>query len=199
MPRADIERMLALAQLTASWCNTQPWELHVTGRAATRRLAAALGRAARAGVRGSDLPWPTGYEGVYRQRRRESGYGLYAAVGVAREDAEARARQALLNFEFFGAPHTAIITSDRDLGTYGAVDCGAYVANLLLAAESLGIAAIAQAAIASVSDVVREQLALPESRVVVCAVSFGYADHDHPANGFRTSRASQDETVHWVD
>jgi len=191
--------MLALAGRTASWCNTQPWKTYVTGRAATRRLAAALSEAARTGVRSPDLPWPSSYAGVYRTRRQEAGYGLYEAVGVRRDDREARARQALLNFEFFGAPHTAVITSDRELGTYGAVDCGGYVANLLLAATSLGIATVAQAAIASVSAVVRAELGLPEDRVVVCAVSFGYADESDPINGFRTTRASLDETVHWVD
>ncbi len=54
----------------------------------------------------------------------------------------------LENYRFFGAPHVAIITSDKALGVYGAVDCGGYVSTLLLAAESLGIAAVPQAAVA---------------------------------------------------
>jgi len=199
VPRDDIEQMLALAQRTASWCNTQPWEVHVTGPAATRRLGAALTAAARAGVRNPDLEWPAAYEGVYRDRRREAGFGLYAALGIARDDVSARTAQALLNFDFFGAPHTAIITSDTRLGTYGAVDCGGYVATLLLAAESLGIATIAQAAIASVSGVVREELGLAPDRQVVCAVSFGYADEDAAVNAFRTTRADVRDAVHWID
>jgi len=102
------------------------------------------------------------------------------------------------NFDFFGAPHVAIVTTDREQGTYGAVDCGGYVATLLLALRSRGIDSIAQAAIAMYSDGVRELLALPEDRLVVCAVSFGYADPDHPANAFRTERAGVDDVVRIV-
>jgi hypothetical protein len=56
-------------------------------------------------------------------------------------------------------------------------------------AQSLGLSTIAQAAIAMHADFVREFLQIPEDRAVVCAVSFGYADPAHPANGFRTDRA----------
>ena len=54
---------------------------------------------------------------------------LYEAVGVARGDREAYAEtEGLENYKLFGAlPTVAIITSDEALGTYGAVDCGAYV------------------------------------------------------------------------
>jgi hypothetical protein len=76
----------------------------------------------------------------------------------------------LENFCLFGAPHVAIVTTDRALGTYGAVDCGAYVANFALAARSLGVAVIAQAALAAYPAFWREQLDLSEDRLVVCGI-----------------------------
>jgi nitroreductase len=103
------------------------------------------------------------------------------------------------NFSLFDAPHVAIITSDRALGTYGAVVCGGYVANLLLATEALGLGAIAQAALASHSSFVRRHFEIDDSRLVVCGVSFGYADAGSLANGFYTRRASTDDTVRWLD
>ena len=103
------------------------------------------------------------------------------------------------NYEFFGAPHVVIITTDGRQGVYGAVDCGAYVANVLNAATSLGLATIPQAAIAMYSDYVREFLALPDDRLVVCAISFGYADLDNPVNGFRTSRGDFHEATTLVN
>jgi hypothetical protein len=33
---------------------------------------------------------------------------------------------------------------------------------------------------------------------VLCAISFGFADTDHPANSFRTQRADLDEFVEWL-
>lgn len=198
VPRATIERILQLAQRTASWCNAQPWQVVITRGAATERLRAAL-LAAQGEPPQSDFPWPREYHGVYQARRRECGLALYDAVGVPKGDREASARQALENFRFFGAPHVAIVTSDEALGVYGAVDCGAFVSNFMLAATSLGVATVPQAALASRADVLRAQLGLAADRRVVCGISFGFADEAHPANGFRTTRAGLDEVLTWAE
>lgn len=189
VPQATIDRILALAQRSASWCNAQPWQVVITRGAATERFREAMLAPARPDEPGPDFQWPLAYEGVYQERRRECGLALYDAVGVARGDREASARQARENFRLFGAPHVAIITSDEKLSTYGAVDCGGYVAAFMLAATSLGVATIAQAALASRPQRVRDCLGLPADRRVVCGISFGFADPQHPANRFRTRRA----------
>lgn len=176
VPRGVQDRLFALAQRTASWCNTQPWQVHVTEPAATRRFTRGLRRHVETHDQVSDLPMPVGYHGVYQARRREAGYGLYDSVGIERSDRPARSAQMLRNFDCFGAPHVAIVSTDRDQGVYGAVDCGGYVANLLNVAHSLGVATVPQAAIAQFSDHVREFFALTDDRLVVCAVSFGYPD-----------------------
>jgi nitroreductase len=105
----------------------------------------------------------------------------------------------LENFRLFGAPHAMIITTESDLGVYGAIDCGAYVANVMLAAQSLGIATIAQAALAGVAPFVRDHFAIPPNRKVVCGIAFGYADPDHPANAFRTTRAPLDDVITFLN
>jgi len=197
VPRAVQEQLLQMAQRTASWCNSQPWQVHITEGAGTERLRSALGAAPQGGE-GSDFPWPREYRGVYQVRRRECGFALYDSVGITRGDREASARQAQENFRLFGAPHVAIVTSDEALGVYGAIDCGAYVANFLLAASSLGVATIPQAALASRSALLRSFFGLGDDRHVVCGISFGYADAAHPANGFRTSRADVTTAAAWV-
>jgi nitroreductase len=189
-----IERVLALAQRTASWCNAQPWQLVVTRGEATERFRTALfDEMQHANGEASDEPpdfaWPTAYRDAYQARRRECGFGLYDAVGIAHGDRAASARQAMENFRLFGAPHVAIVTTPADLGVYGAVDCGAYVQNFMLAATSLGLGCIAQAALATRPEFIRRHFGLPAERRIVCGISFGYADPAHPANGFRTTRA----------
>ena len=42
-------------------------------------------------------------------------------------------------------------------------------------------------------------VALPADRIMVCAISFGYADTAHPVNGYRTRRAHLDEVLSWQD
>jgi nitroreductase len=199
VPQDTMDRILALAQRSASWCNAQPWQVVITRGAATERFREAMLAPARADEPGPDFEWPIAYEGVYQERRRECGLALYDAVGVARGDREASARQGRENFRLFGAPHVAIVTSDHKLATYGAVDCGGYVAGFMLAATSLGVATIAQAALASRPQRVREALGLPPERKVVCGISFGFADPAHPANQFRTTRADPRSAVTILD
>ena len=198
--RATIERLLTLAQRTPSWCNTQPWQVVLTSGDATVNLAKALFEHAGAEPDPApDIPFPPGYTGVYLQRRRVCGFQLYGALGIGRGDRERAAAQARENFRFFGAPHFALITTDRALGPYGSIDCGGYVSTFLLAAEALGLGAIPQAAVAAYSGWLRNYFELPESRSVVCGISFGYADPAHPANAFHTERVELDDVVQWRD
>jgi nitroreductase len=197
--RPTIERMLRAAQRTASWCNSQPWQVVVTSGEATEMLREALYAHALENASNHDFPTPARYAGAYLERRRACGLQLYESVGIARGETDRAHRQAMENYRLFGAPHACIVTTEADLGVYGAVDCGGYVATLLLAAESLGIAAIPQASLAAYPDFIRKHFGLAAGRRVVCGVSFGYADRDHPANRFRTGRAALEDVVTWED
>lgn len=198
VPAATLREIFALAQRTASWCNTQPWQVHLLSGEARQRMSKELMESVLAGQGGNDLQMPEQYLGVYDERRREAGYGLYAAVGIAREDKAGRAEQMLKNYTFFGAPHVAIVSTDVHQGLYGAADCGGFVANVMNAATAAGVATVAQAAIAMQSPTVRRVLELPEERRIFCAISLGYADPADPANGFRTSRAEVDDVVTFI-
>ena len=196
MPRAVIERILALAQRTASWCNCQPWQVAVTEGAATERLRQALlARAEEPGFT-PDFSPPSTATPIWRAAA--SRFQLYGAVGVARGDREGYRRQELRNFQLFDAPHVAVISTDAALGEYGAIDCGGYVATFLLAAQANGVAAVPQASLAMYPEVLRETLDIDPARRVVCGISFGYEDTAHPANSYRTSRATLDEAVTWL-
>lgn len=192
VPESEIEAILASAARTPSWCNVQPWHVDIVSGDALVRLRREL--IADASL-GSDYPFPPGYEGVHAQRRREVGWQLYQAVGVAKGDREGSAREMLRNFEFFGAPHVAVISAPAPLGVYAAIDCGLFVQSFLLAAQARGVATVAQAALAQKSQFLREWLGLPQDRLIVCGISFGHADPDHPANSFRTGRAPLHEVV----
>jgi nitroreductase len=199
VPRNVIERLLTAAQRTASWCNSQPWQLVITSGAETKKFRDVMHAAATSGEpEAPDFPWPREYKGVYLERRRESGFQLYNTLGIPRGDRAAYAKQALENYNFFGAPHVAIITTAEELGVYGAVDCGLYVDTFMLAAQALGLGTIAQAALARRSDVVRKYLNIANDRRVVCGISFGYPDHGHIVNSYRTSRAKLGDAVRFV-
>src|SRR5260370_41994182 len=134
VPRATIERIFTAAQRTASWCNSQPWQLAIASGTATKKFRDVVYGAASSGEPNSGgFPFPREYRGVYLERRRESGFQLYNSLGIPRGDKAGYAKQALENFNFFGAPHVAIVHTDEALGVYGAIDCGGYVTSFMLA------------------------------------------------------------------
>jgi nitroreductase len=200
VPRPLIERILRTAQRTASWCNSQPWQVIIASGEAKERFRKEIYKTASSGAPDDgDFPFPREYRGVYLARRRESGFQLYNTLGIPRGDKAAYAKQSLENFNFFGAPHVAIIHSDEALGVYGAIDCGGYVANFMLAAQALGLGVIAQAALAHQSGLIRRHFGLGDDRRVVCGISFGYPDRDHRINSYRTSRAEISDAATFVD
>ena len=199
VPRTMIEHVLTVAQRTASWCNSQPWQVIIaSGEAKETFRKLIYAEAASAAPHDSDFPFPREYLGVYLDRRRESGFQLYNSLGIPRGDKAAYAKQALENYNFFGAPHVAIIHTDEPLGVYGAIDCGAYVSNFMLAAQALGLGTIPQAALARHSGLIRKHFKLGEDRRVVCGISFGYPDRDHKANSYRTTRANISDAATFV-
>src|SRR3982750_514027 len=73
--RATIEHLLTTAQRTASWCNSQPWQVVIASGEAKERFRKAIYAAAVSGAEeGHDFPPPREYLGVYLERRRESGF-----------------------------------------------------------------------------------------------------------------------------
>ncbi len=199
VPEDVIRNVVDVARGTASWCNTQPWHLIITSGENTDKFRNALMEQVREHPElDSDFPFPADYRGVYLDRRRESGFQLYEALGIGRADKVRRESQSFENFRLFGAPHVAIVTVPEELGTYGAVDAGGFISAFLLSAEAHGVATTPQAALAMQSRFIRNYFGIPEGRKMVCGISFGYADKAHPVNGYRTRRANMDDILHLI-
>lgn len=198
--RDTVLNILSAAQKTASDCNIQPWRTRIISGKALDRLRHAMYERAKSGASPvADLPPIASCVGIYRDRRRDCGWQLYSALGVARGDRAASGKQALENFRFFGAPHLALITAPASLGVRGVLDCGGYLTTFILAACALGVGAVPQASIAYRVDVIREHLSIPADEHVLYGVSFGWPDDSHPVNSYRTSRASLEEVVAFID
>src|SRR6187551_4010354 len=87
VPRETIEHLLKVAQRTASWCNSQPWQVVIASGAEKERFRDVMYAAAKAGGENhGDFPFPREYRGVYLERRRESGFQLYNTLGIVRGD-----------------------------------------------------------------------------------------------------------------
>ena len=200
VPDADIEKVITAARHVPSWCNAQPWQVAITRGQGTDTFREKLMAEATKGTAPQpDLDWPAKYSGAYAERRRTCGFQLYDAAGIEKSDRPARMAQMMRNYALFDAPHVAILHSPAELGPYGAMDTGGFVTAFTLAATALGIATIPQAAIAAYAPVVREHLNIGPDRLILCAISFGYADENAPVNQFRTTRATPEDIIAWHD
>lgn len=192
-----INKIIKSAQKVPSWCNSQPWQVTLLKPDTISLLSEKLlEHDNNTDWEDADIKFPEYYRGIYKIRRAICGSQLYKSLGIGRSDKELYTKHFLNNYRFYGAPNVAIVTTPKDLGTYGAVDCGSFITAFTLAATSLGVASIPQAAIAGRSPIVREVLNISEQQNIVCAISFGY-EVDSPVNKFRTERASFKEFVKW--
>src|SRR3982074_292798 len=77
VPRQTIEHVLAVAQRTASWCNSQPWQVLIASGEAKERFRKLIYAEAASGAGDDhDFTPPREYLGGYLERRRESGFPL---------------------------------------------------------------------------------------------------------------------------
>ena len=132
------------------------------------------------------------------ERRRACGYSYYATMGVDRSDRKGRAAIARKNFELFDAPHAAFFSMPRTLGISGAVDMGILLQTVTLLMLDRGIGSIAQGALASYPDTVREVVKIPEDNGIVFGMSFGYEDPEALINTVRMPRESLDDVASFV-
>jgi nitroreductase len=186
VPRALIEEVLALAQRAPSNCNVQPWRVFVASDSRRDRLSERLVEAAKAGP--GDGRLVDNFEGDYRRLQIACAVELYGAMDIARDDREGRTVAALRNFEFFDAPHVAIVCMDESFGVSVALDVGAWLMSFLLGLHARGIASCPQVSLCRYPDVLHAELDIPASLQVLCGVSFGFEDPGAPANQARQSR-----------
>lgn len=191
--RDTVEMLLKLAARSASGSNIQPWRVRVIGGDVKTRLEQAIVDAVeRNGSEPYQREWnyyPVNWREPFHGRRRKIGWDMYRLLGVAKGDFEGTQRARMRNYEFFGAPIGMIFTLDEDLEIGSWLDLGIYLGSLMIAARGHGLHTCPQAAFADFHTVIRAQLGIPESEVVICGMALGHIDPDARVNRLVTERA----------
>ena len=190
-----LDAVFKTAQRAPSNCNTQPWRVAVVSGERLETLRGQLPEAFSAGQWTLDFPYEGNYEGVYQQRQYAAAKALYDAAGIVREDKPARQQQFMRNFEFFGAPHVALLFLPAPFGLREAADLGMYAQNLMLSMTAHGLASCPQTALSFHADLLRQTLDISDDNKLLFGISFGYADPEAPVNRCNTERAALDDSV----
>lgn len=196
VPQDRLRELLALAQLSPSNCNIQPWITHVLSGPSLRSLGDKMVAAAEAGIPPDpDFPADRKFEGVYRARQIDAAVQLYGAMGIDRHDRPRRDWAYRRNLDFFGAPHAALIFLHHTFEEREAVDLGIYAQTLMLLLTSRGISSCAQGALGLYPGIIRDHLGLPQTHRLIFGISFGYEDPAVEANRARVGRAGVEDAV----
>ena len=201
VPRPLIEELLRIAMRAPSSMNTQPWHFHVITGEPLDLIRQGNSERTLAGVPESRefRPGPP-FAGVHRERQIGVAKQLFSAMGIAREDAQARQDWVLRGFRQFDAPVCIIIAYDRELADSDdtAFDCGAVTNALVNAAWSRGLGCVINSQGIMQSPVVREHARIPHDQVILKAVALGWPNEGFPANAVVSERKSLEEAARFV-
>jgi len=198
VPKALIKEVLELAMRAPSSMNTQPWNFYVISGEPLDLIRAGNTERNLAGVPHSrEFRIGQAFEGQHRERQVGVAKQLFSAMGIAREDKDARQDWVLRGFRQFDAPVCVIVTYDRALADSDdtAFDCGAVTTALVNAAWSRGLGAVINSQGIMQSPVVREHAGIAEDQVIMKAVALGWPDEEFPANAVVSVRKAVDEAT----
>ncbi len=193
VPRETVEDILRVASRAPSGTNTQPWKVAVLSgdslKALVAKLAAAHDDPASAATHTEEYAYyPLEWRPPYIDRRRKVGWDLYGLLGIQKGDKARMHAQHGRNYAFFDAPVGLMFTIDRVMQQGSWLDYGMFLQNIMVAARARGLDTCPQAAFTPFHRIILSHIGAPESDMLVCGMSLGWADPAAVENTLVTER-----------
>ncbi|HEV7693572.1 MAG TPA: nitroreductase [Hyphomonadaceae bacterium] len=201
VPRNLIEEVLALAMRAPTSMNTQPWHFYVITGEPLNRIRAGNTERNLAGIPHSrEFRIGQPFAGKHRERQIGVAKQLFSAMGIARDDKDARQDWVMRGFRQFDAPVCVIITYDRELDGSDDTpfDCGGLANALVNAAWSRGLGTVINSQGIMQSPVVREHAGIAADQVIMKSIALGWPDFTFPANAVVSERKPVEEAAVFV-
>ena len=201
VPRKLIEEVLQLAMRAPTSMNTQPWHFHVITGEPLNRIRAGNTERNLAGIPHSrEFRIGQPFAGAHRERQIGVAKQLFSAMGIARDDKDARQDWVMRGFRQFDAPVCVIITYDRELDGSDDTpfDCGGVANALVNAAWSRGLGTVINSQGIMQSPVVREHANIPADQVIMKSIALGWPEDTFPANAVVSERKPIEEAAVFV-
>jgi nitroreductase len=200
VPKEKLMEVIALAQRSPSYKNTQPWEVLVLSGAKKEALSARFTDLLESGKEACpDLPAPKSWPEAEGGRIAALFKKRFELTGIDLSSPDMLAKAKKINFHFYGAPHAIYLFQEASLSQWSLFDLGLFAQTLMLAAHAHGLGTVPQAFATDYAKEVKEFLGIPKSKRLVLGISIGYPDLEAPANSFRTTREQTDNIVRWLE
>jgi len=197
---ALLERIFAAAQRAPSGGNLQPWQAVVLAGEPWEAVKAAVAARIALGREGHEPEYdiyPKGLVDPWESRRFGVGEGLYASLGIPRDDKKGRLAQFMNNYTGFGAPVMLFLHCSRIMGPPQWADMGMWLQSVMLLLVEHGLASCPQECWAMYGATIRKTLALGDDQILFTGLAIGYADEDAVVNQWPVPRVGVDEAIDW--
>lgn len=198
VPSDALNRVMDKARWAPSGCNYQPWEATI--------LTGEPLRALQDKMVGATFQSPAEYvvippelEELYKARLAETGARMYGSKGIARDDKEERAAQAIRNFRSYGAPVVLMCHFPRYMGPPQWSDVGMWLQTIMLLLREEGLDSCAQEYLSFHAKLIKEHIGVDDAtELFFCGLAIGYRDDSDFINNFDRPRAPLDDLVKFV-
>jgi nitroreductase len=200
VPLDLLKKIMQQALRAPSWANTQPWEF--AAAAAGKPLKAIEEAFVKRGIQTpqSEVNRPYEFPELYMSRIQ--------ALHVEEESKQPqqdRKAKSFNNFRHYGAPACIYLLLGKNfyyqtkgINSWSLYDCGSVVQNIMLLATNYGLGTIAQAQAVIYPDIIRQELNIPEDKLIALGIAIGYPDMDNPVNKWQRSREPLEKVAKFV-
>ena len=195
-----INKLVAKALWAPSWGNTQSWGIVVATGDRLEQFKKENKKAVLAGKPSvPEIPMPQAWPDANLMRYKNLGKSVFEALGIAREDKEARQRHFAHMFALFDAPAVIMIAADKELSLeYAMLDAGLFMQTFCLLAHDRGLGTCILAATVIYPKITHKILSIPDNKCLIIGAAVGWPDTDAPVNCFERDRGAIEEFVQWV-
>jgi len=192
----ELMKILAAANQSPSWADTQPWEVFAAGGAALARIRERFLANYENGVPlGNDVLRPCEWPPGPKQRMLNFIEARCAALGVIPGDEAEREASMRRNLEFFGAPVVVYLCLHKDLTPWSYFDLGLFAQSLMLAGMEYSMGSVVAVNLVAYPDIIRQELEIPDECTVMIGIALGYEDPEDNANQVRSIRRPVEDAV----
>mgnify|MGYP000405563535 CR=1 FL=1 len=198
VPLSVLQQVMDTARWTPSGCNFQPWEASILTGEPLKQLQAKMLTSPPQDPR--EYSWDDP-EVIPECKARLHGVGkaMYAAMGIGREDAEARNKFMASNFESFGAPAVLFCYFDRRMGPPQWSDVGMWLQTIMLLLRGEGLDSCPQEALSLHAKLIKDFVGVSdETHIFFCGIAIGYRDEEDPVNAFDRKREPLESKVQFL-
>lgn len=198
VPLDVLRRVLDTARWAPSGCNFQPWEATIVTGEPLKALQAKMAVTPPQNPR--EYSWDDP-EVIPECKARLHGVGkaMYAAMGIGREDVEARNKFMGANLVSFGAPAVLLCYFDRRMGPPQWSDVGMWLQTIMLLLRGEGLDSCPQEFLSVYAKLIKDFLGVSdETHIFFCGIAIGYREADNPVNHFEREREPIDGNVKFL-